>query len=122
MIEAENIIAHVRDIAGPYLQKKWWGLIDHPLVGEAKMTGMMGSIALTANKKSRANFQTKAGTVGMICREICFQNDLIMRHVGDRMVIAPPLIITPAEIDILMERIWRALDQTHAQIKKGGRI
>ena len=54
----------------------------------------------------------------MICREICFQNDLIMRHVDDRMVIAPPLVITVSEIDMLMERVERALDQTYLQIKK----
>ena len=118
IIDSENIIAHVRDVAAPYLQKKWFALQDHPLVGEAKMMGMMGSIALTDNKKSRASFQAKAEEVGYICREICFQNDLIMRHVGARMVIAPPLVITLSEIDTLMERVGRSLDQTYMQLKK----
>ena len=35
----------------------------------------------------------------LICREHCFQNGLVMRHVGDRMIISPPLIITEADID-----------------------
>ena len=40
-----------------------------------------------------------------------------MRHVGDRMVIAPPLVITTEEIDMMMERIWKTLDETESFLK-----
>ena len=43
-----------------------------------------------------------------------------MRHVGDRMIISPPLVITPAEIDTLIERATRALDETHALARDQG--
>ena len=72
-------------------------------MGEAKLVGLMGSIALTPNKAKRAKFASDTGTVGYRCRERCFANDLIMRHVGDRMIISPPLVITPDEIDILID-------------------
>ena len=42
---------------------------------------------------SRAKFASEAGAVGYRCRERCFANDLIMRHVGDRMIISPALVI-----------------------------
>ena len=54
---------------------------------------------------------------GMICREHCFASKLIMRAVGDRMVISPPLIISKAEIDLLIERAIVALDKTYADVK-----
>ena len=54
------------------------------------------------------------------CRERCFANDLIMRAVGERMIIAPPLVITPAEIDILVERAKKSLDECHAGLKADG--
>ncbi len=41
-----------------------------------------------------------------------------MRHVGDRMIISPPLVITPAEIDILIERAWKSLDECYAGLKE----
>ena len=104
----------------PYLKEKWQGLADHPLVGEAPISGLMGSIALTPHKESRAKFASEAGTAGLICREHCFANRLVMRHVGDRMVISPPLVITHQEIDALVERAWTALDLTHAQLKNEG--
>lgn len=84
------------------------------------MVGMMGSIALTPDKASRAKFASEPGTVGYICRERCFANNLIMRHVGDRMIISPPLVITPDEIDILIDRARVALDEGYAQVKAEG--
>jgi putrescine aminotransferase len=60
------------------------------------------------------------GTIGFKCREHCFANNLIMRHVGDRMVISPPLVITKDEIDTLIERATKALDLTLQQIKDEG--
>ncbi|AVO38564.1 aspartate aminotransferase family protein [Pukyongiella litopenaei] len=112
ILEEEKVIDHVRDVAAPHLRAAWEGLADHPLVGEARIVGMMGSIALTPDKAARARFAAGAGTVGLICRERCFANDLVMRHVGDRMVISPPLVITPAEIDELVARARKALDET----------
>ncbi|UWQ62686.1 aspartate aminotransferase family protein [Leisingera caerulea] len=117
ILEEENILGHVRDVAAPYLKQKWEALIDHPLVGEAKIVGMMGSIALTPNKETRAAFASDAGTVGYICRERCFANNLVMRHVGDRMIISPPLVITPEQIDVLIERATKSLDECYAELK-----
>lgn len=117
ILQEEKIIEHVRDVANPYLAAKWQGLTEHPLVGEAKLVGLMGSIALTPDKATRAKFASEAGKVGYRCRERCFANDLIMRHVGDRMIISPPLVITPREIDILIERAWKSLDECYAGLK-----
>jgi len=120
ILEEENIIEQVRNVTGPYLRKQWEALADHPLVGEARIVGMMGSIALTPNKATRAAFAGETGTVGFICRERCFTNNIIMRSVEDRMIISPPLTITCDEIDILMERARKSLDEAYEQVKADG--
>ncbi|MDG1129481.1 MAG: aspartate aminotransferase family protein [Paracoccaceae bacterium] len=120
IIEEEGIIDHVKTDIGPYMKELWTGLTDHPMVGEAKIVGMMGSIALTPHKESRAKFASEAGTVGYITRERCFANNLVMRHVGDRMIISPPLVMTRNEADILIERARRSLDEAYRQIKDEG--
>jgi len=120
ILQEEKIVEHVRDVANPYLASRWAALADHPLVGEARLVGLMGSIALTPDKARRAKFATEAGTVGLRCRERCFANNLVMRHVGDRMIISPPLVITPAEIDILMERARQSLDECYQGLKADG--
>jgi putrescine aminotransferase len=43
-----------------------------------------------------------------------------MRHVGDRMIIAPPLVITPDEIDILIARAKTSLDECYMGLKADG--
>ncbi|WP_028029317.1 aspartate aminotransferase family protein [Gemmobacter nectariphilus] len=120
ILSEEKVIDHVRDVAHPHLAAKWAQLADHPMVGEAKLVGLMGSLALTPDKASRARFAAEEGTVGLITRERCFANNLVMRHVGDRMIIAPPLVITPAEIDVLIERAWTSLDEAAAKVKAEG--
>ena len=122
ILQEEHIVDHVRDVAHPYLAKKWLALADHPLVGEAKLIGLMGSIALTPDKAKRAKFASEAGTVGLRCRERCFANNLVMRHVGDRMIISPPLVITTDEIDILIARATKSLDECYAGLKLDGML
>ena len=90
------------------------------MVGETRIIGMMGSLALTPHKASRAKFASEPGTAGYICRERCFANNLVMRHVGDRMIISPPLVISKSEIDTLIERAWISLDQAEKQIRDEG--
>jgi putrescine aminotransferase len=44
------------------------------------------------------------------------RNGLMMRAVRDGMVLAPPLIITRAEVDRLVERARLAIDLTHRDL------
>jgi len=118
ILEEENIIDHVREVAAPALAEMWHGLADHPLVGETTIIGMMGSLALTPHKESRAKFAMDAGTAGFMCRERSFANNLIMRHVYDRMVISPPLVIREDDISEMGKRARLALDECYAKLKE----
>lgn len=117
ILQEENIIERVRNIGAPALKAGLEKLAEHPLVGGLSIQGMMASLPLTPHKESRAKFAADAGTVGYMCRERCFANNLVMRHVGDRMIISPPLIIEPEDIDVFMARARIALDETYVQLK-----
>jgi len=41
---------------------------------------------------------------------------LVMRAVGDTMIVSPPLIIEHAQVDELVEKAWRCLDLTAESI------
>nr|WP_321981796.1 aspartate aminotransferase family protein [uncultured Cohaesibacter sp.] len=117
IMEREHIVEGVRDRAAPYLAEKWAALGDHPLIGEARSKGLVAALELTPDKTARAPFAAGKGTVGLICREHCFNNGLVMRHVGDTMIIAPPLVISNSEIDELVSKAAKCLDLTLADIK-----
>jgi len=119
IMERENLVGRVHDDIGPYLARGFERLRDHPLVGHAQTCGFVGGLVLVKNKETGATFDSNQG-VGMLCRAHCFGNGLIMRAVGDRMIIAPPLTMTHAQIDELMDLIVKCLDLTYAEVQKKG--
>jgi putrescine aminotransferase len=111
LLQRERIVETVHDDTGPYLAEQFATLLDHPLVGEVQTCGLMGAVQLVKDKSTSTLFDA-ALEVGMVCRGHCFGNGLIMRAVGDRMIVAPPLVITRAQIDEMMVLIRRCLDLT----------
>ncbi|BCD85906.1 aspartate aminotransferase family protein [Pseudomonas solani] len=114
ILREEKIVENVKAETAPYLQQRWQELADHPLVGEARGVGMVGALELVKNKKTRERF-TDLG-VGMQCREHCFRNGLIMRAVGDTMIVSPPLVISKDEIDELVTKARKCLDLTASAV------
>ncbi len=119
VLQDDNILEHVNTVAGPAFKEALEKLAEHPLVGGLNLCGMMASLPLTPHKETRAKFAMDEGTAGFMCRERCFANNLVMRHVGDRMIISPPLVITPEEIAVFHTRAKLALDDTYKALKDG---
>ena len=111
IFRSERVVERVREEAAPYLARRWRELADYPLVGEARCLGLLAAIELTPDKPSRRFFEPR-GEVGMRMREFCTRNGLIMRATRDTLFVAPPLVITRAEIDELLSKVVRALDET----------
>jgi putrescine---pyruvate transaminase len=117
LMEQERLPQYVREDIGPYLATKFLELNDHPLVGTAEICGFMAGLVLVRNKRTNERFDPKL-ELGMVCRGHCFRSGLIMRAVGDRMIIAPPLVITRAQVDELIALVRQCLDLTLADAKK----
>jgi len=121
IMEAEQLPQRVKGEMGDYFAKRYAELNDHPLVTAAESCGFVAGLVLVKNKHTKERFN-EADAVGMVCRRHCFSNGLIMRAVGDRMIIAPPLTLTHAEIDELLRLIRQALDLTQQELHQKGLI
>jgi len=119
LIREQRIVEQVHDDVGPYLAQQYAALAEHPLVGEAQTCGLMGALQLVKDKAKLTPFPSEL-QFGMVCRGHCFANGLIMRAVGDRMIVAPPLIITRAQIDEMVALIRRCLDLSLADAQRNG--
>ena len=119
LMERERLPEYVRDDIGPYLAKQFGMLNNHPLVAGAETCGLVAGLVLVRNAATRARFDA-ACQIGMVCRGHCFRNGLIMRAVGDRMIIAPPLTITHGQIDEMMALITQCLDLTWQDARRNG--
>ena len=121
ILQDESIVERVSCDTAPYLRNSFMELASHPLVGLTETCGLMAGLVLVQDKNTQTLFDAEHA-VGMICRRHCFANGIIMRAVGDRMIIAPPLVITHEEIDLMLLRIRLSLDQTLVEINNLGLI
>lgn len=118
ILQREGLIDRIKDDIGPYLQKGWATLGEHPLVGETRMVGLMGAFEIVKNKNTLERFDEKQGA-GTICRDFLVNNGLVMRAVGDTIVTAPPFTLSHSEADELIEKAWRCLDLTQQALAAG---
>ncbi len=117
--EERQIVKHVQSVS-PVLAQRFKALEDHPLVGEAKCVGLLGGIELVADKASKKSFDASQ-MVGAACARFAHAQGLIVRNLAsDRIAFCPPLIMTDADVNDMMDRFTRALDETEAWVTKEG--
>ena len=113
-----NMLDHVRDV-GPYLQselRRRFG--DHPLVGEVRGVGLIAAVELVADKAKRANFDPKAKVMARM-QKLLDEHGVIGRVVaGESICFSPPLIISRAETDEMLDRVSRALEALTVELRR----
>jgi 4-aminobutyrate---pyruvate transaminase len=113
--EERDIVAHVRRVAARF-QERLAALANHPIVGDARGVGLLGGLELVADKSTKRSFPAPA-KAAVLATTKALQQGLIVRPLpGDTVGICPPLIITAEEIDLLFDRLQRALDATQAEL------
>jgi putrescine aminotransferase len=116
IMEREKIVERVRDHTAPYFNRRWAELSEHPIIGEARSIGLVGALEIVRDRDTRERWPKDLGA-GMRCRDICVNNGLVMRAVGDTMIVSPPLVIADTQIDELVEKAWKCLDLTQASLE-----
>lgn len=116
--EDERILDHVRRIT-PQFQRRLAELGSHPLVGNARGMGLIGAAELVADKSSKASFPPSAGVAAQV-GQMALSHGVITRALGDNVNLCPPLIIEPAQIDVMFDGIHAALDDTLAWVRRTG--
>jgi putrescine aminotransferase len=112
LLRDEKIVERVKNDTGPYFQKKLRDTFaHHAIVGDICGAGLVAGLQLAENPNARKRF-ANGGEVGTICRDFCFNGNLIMRATGDRMLLSPPLVISRPEIDEIVSKAKAAIDAT----------
>jgi 4-aminobutyrate--pyruvate transaminase len=113
-----DIGSHVGTV-GPHMQAELQRrFADHPLVGEVRGIGLIAAVELVADKAAHKNF-APAAKVGPRLAKLCEDNGVIGRTVtNDVLCFSPPLIITKDEIDDMLARVGKALDELTVQLRR----
>jgi 4-aminobutyrate--pyruvate transaminase len=108
--EERDLLAHVRRV-GPMLQDGVRRLAGHPLVGEIRGVGLVAGVELVPDKPGRGTFEP-LGSAGALFVARAQANGLIVRNLQDTVALCPPLIISEDEIEELLRKFGKALDET----------
>ena len=113
-----DIGAHVGRV-GPYMQAQLRErFAEHPLVGEVRGTGLIAGLELVADKATHTNF-APGEKIGARIMKLGEQHGVILRAMlGDVLGFSPPLIITKAEVDEMLDRLGRALEELTVQLRR----
>jgi 4-aminobutyrate--pyruvate transaminase len=117
--EERDTVGHVRRVMGRF-QDGLRAFADHPLVGEVRGIGLVAGVELVADKATKQSFDAADG-VGPYFAQQALEHGLIVRAIpGDTITLCPPLIITADEIDDLLARLGKTLDDTATWLSKKG--
>ena len=117
--EERDILGHVRSVA-PRLQEGIRGLLDHPLIGNARGVGLIGAVEPVKDKATNEAFPV-GEKVGQMIQQAAWERGIIVRGMrGDGIAFCPPLIITEAEIDELVAGVRGALDDVAGMLSSRG--
>ncbi len=105
IMETESLLPHVQEV-GPYLQETAKSLLNLPVVGDVRGSHLMLGIDLVSDKSTRAPL---GGGASEEIFKGCIERGVIVRPVGDRLVISPPLIISKEQCDEIVEAVSGAI-------------
>ncbi|WP_128293124.1 aminotransferase [Afifella aestuarii] len=116
--ENENILSHVREV-GPYLQNRAAELTKHQIVGDVRGSHLMLGVELVADWESKTGF-APAQRAGEIVFQACRDAGLIVRPIGNRVVLSPPLTVTKEDCDVIVDTLSQAIEKvTPALLREG---
>jgi putrescine aminotransferase len=117
IIEREGLVERVKNDVGPYFAEALKRLESDPLTGEIRSLGLIGAIEIVSKKGTNERFTGTEGKAGPIVRDACIRNGLMVRGIRDSIVMCPPLIITHAEIDRMIDIIGRSLREVEPALR-----
>ena len=101
----QTLAQHLRAACAP--------LADHPHVAEVRQTGMIAAVELVAHKPTRTPYPWTERR-GRRVYQYGLEHGVLLRPLGDVIYFMPPYVITPEEIDRMVDVAARAVDHATA--------
>jgi adenosylmethionine-8-amino-7-oxononanoate aminotransferase len=114
IVEREDLPGNARTV-GSYMLDKLQVLKKYPHVGDVRGKGLMAAIELVEDKKSKAPLQPNS-TIGIDVGRTAGQNGVLVRCVGNLIILSPPLISTKAHVDLLVDALEKGFAEVGRQV------
>jgi adenosylmethionine-8-amino-7-oxononanoate aminotransferase len=108
---------------GPRFHAKLGALREHPLVGDVRGRGLLAGVELVADKRSREPLPRSAAAAEALMAAALAEGLVVWPNTGhadgangDLVMLAPPFVITDAQIDDLVSSLGRALTRVAERV------
>ncbi|KAF3634967.1 Gamma-aminobutyrate transaminase 1, mitochondrial [Capsicum annuum] len=112
----DNMVEKVKKIS-PKFQEGLKAFSDSPIVGEIRGTGLILATEFVDNKSPNDPFPPEWG-IGTYFGAQCQKNGMLVRVAGDTIMMSPPFIVTPEEVDELISIYGKALRETEKRVEE----
>lgn len=121
IIEREGLLDRAK-VVGAYFQDRLRGLSDLPLVGDVRGRGLMACVENVSDKATKALLPDEANESKRIS-DLAEEMGLLVRPIGHLNVMSPPLVITEAQVDFVVETLEKAIRKvTDDLVREGFRV
>jgi len=110
----EGLAENVRRLT-PLFEEGMARLAEHPNIGEWRGKGLMGALEAVADKATKRPFDGSLSVSERIANA-CTDQGLICRPLGQSIVLCPPFIMTPAQMDEMFGKLEKALKKVFEEV------
>ena len=107
IMERENLLSNAGTV-GTFLQGDAQRLRSLPCVGDVRGRGLMLAVDLVADKATKTPLPISAKAGERVFRK-CVDNGVIVRPVGDRIILSPPIIVSADQCSTIVDAIGDAV-------------
>jgi putrescine---pyruvate transaminase len=120
IIEREGLCENAAAV-GDYLEERLGSLRDLPIVGDVRGKRLMMCVEYVQDKKTRERLPDEFNISKRISNA-CEAKGLLVRPIGHLDVLSPPLTITRAQVDFVVETLDGAIRQAADELVREGAI
>ncbi|WP_026381079.1 aminotransferase [Afifella pfennigii] len=112
IIDRERLTENARETGAYFLKRLQDTFADHELVGEVRGAGLLAALEFTADRATKARLDPALKTGARVAAAL-LEEGVIARAMphGEILGFAPPLVITPQEVDEVVAATKRAVDR-----------
>ena len=120
IMEKENFCGRVQEV-GSYFEKKLGDLADLEIVGDVRGSHFMMCVEFVKDKNSKNSFAADL-KVGERVSKYAQELGLIIRPIGDKNVMSPPLCLSKEESDFLIQTLRASILKVQTDLKNENQL
>ena len=118
ILQSEALCAHVRTI-GPYFHERLRELTTLAIVGDVRGMGLLAGVEFVVDRTRKESFGPEV-QIGNRVAAACRARGVVVRALGNTVGISPPLTVTRAHVDTLLDVLRGSIEWVADELARSG--